>query len=305
MQARLRPSTILLLATPPLTWAANVIVGRMVHPLVPPMTLNLLRWLLALLVLLPLAHAVFRRDSPLWPRWRHYLALGLAGVGSYNSLQYLALKTSQPINATLVGAGTPIWMLLVGWLFFGARVRRVDVAGAALSMAGVLTVLCRGNPARLADLHLVPGDALMVLATIVWAFYGWMLAKPPVTADGQTDPIRNDWAAFLAAQVLFGLMWASVFTTAEWTLGDPQIHWGWPLVAAIAFVGLFPSIVAYRAYGAGVQLVGPTIAAFFGNLTPVFAALLSAAFLGEPPRVFHAVAFALIAAGIAVSARRS
>ncbi|MCB2034998.1 MAG: EamA family transporter, partial [Ottowia sp.] len=59
-----------------------------------------------------------------------------------------------------------------------------------------------------------------------------------------------------------------------------------------------------RCWGLGVQRAGPALAGFFSNLTPLFAAVLSAAFLGEPPRLFHAVAFALIVAGIVVSSRR-
>jgi drug/metabolite transporter (DMT)-like permease len=49
--------------------------------------------------------------------------------------------------------------------------------------------------------------------------------------------------------------------------------------------------------------MGPNMAAFFLNLTPLFAALLSTAFLGEVPHAYHAVAFALIAGGIWVSSR--
>jgi len=49
---------------------------------------------------------------------------------------------------------------------------------------------------------------------------------------------------------------------------------------------------------------GPALAAFFGNLAPVFAALMSAALLGEAPRAFHIIAFALIVAGIVVSTGR-
>jgi drug/metabolite transporter (DMT)-like permease len=48
---------------------------------------------------------------------------------------------------------------------------------------------------------------------------------------------------------------------------------------------------------------GPTVAAFFANLTPLFAALLSGALLGEWPKLFHGLAFALIVAGIVVSSR--
>jgi len=53
-----------------------------------------------------------------------------------------------------------------------------------------------------------------------------------------------------------------------------------------------------------VATVGPSVAAFFGNLTPVFAALMSAALLHEPPQWFHLIAFGLIVAGIVVSSRR-
>ncbi|MEO5732331.1 MAG: EamA family transporter, partial [Rubrivivax sp.] len=49
----------------------------------------------------------------------------------------------------------------------------------------------------------------------------------------------------------------------------------------------------------------PALAAFFNNLTPLFAAVFSAALLGESPSAYHAVAFALIVGGIAVSMRRS
>ena len=51
------------------------------------------------------------------------------------------------------------------------------------------------------------------------------------------------------------------------------------------------------------QQAGPAMAGFFANLTPVFAALLSAAFLGELPQAYHALAFALIVAGIWASSR--
>jgi drug/metabolite transporter (DMT)-like permease len=87
-------------------------------------------------------------------------------------------------------------------------------------------------------------------------------------------------------------------------VGEHHIEWGWPLAAALAYVAVGPAIVAYRCWGPGVQRVGPSIAGFFSNLTPLFAALLSAAFLGELPHVYHGVAFVLIVGGILVSSAR-
>jgi drug/metabolite transporter (DMT)-like permease len=299
MDHRLNLRTAALLTLPPLLWAGNAVVGRVVNQMVPPITLNFLRWALAFLILLPLAAPVLRPSSALWPSWRRFAVLGLLGVGCYNALQYLALKTSTPLNVTLVAASVPIWMLIVGALFFGQRVSGRQVAGAVLSIAGVLVVLGRGDWQLLAQVRLVPGDFYVLLATAAWAVYSWLLIKP-----GDPPEIRGDWAAFLMAQLVFGLGWSALFAGGEWALEDAHIQWSWPLAAALAYVAIFPAIVAYRCWGLGVQRVGPSIAGFFSNLTPLFAAVMSAAFLGELPHVYHAVAFALIVGGIVVSSQR-
>ena len=299
MTHKLTPGTAALLVLAPLLWAGNAVVGRLVHDLVPPITLNFLRWVLAFAILLPLAHRVLRPDSPLWAHWRRYALLGLLGIGLYNALQYMALQTSTPINVTLVGSSMPVWMLAVGAVFFGVSVTRRQFAGAALSMAGVLLVLSRGEWSQLLALRLVPGDVFMLLATISWSFYSWLLVRTSEPAS-----VRADWAAFLMAQLVFGLGWSGAFAGAEWASGRTHIAWGWPLAAALAFIAVGPAVVAYRCWGVGVQRAGPAVAGFFSNLTPLFAALMSAAFLGEAPRAYHAAAFLLIVGGIVVSSRR-
>jgi drug/metabolite transporter (DMT)-like permease len=299
MQRRLTFSTALLLTVPPLMWAGNAVVGRLVRDAVPPMTLNLLRWSLALLILLPLGRAAFKNGSGALVNWRRYALLGLFGIGLYNSFQYLALQSSTPINVTLVAAGLPVWMMLVGRLFFGVRIRAAQSAGAVLSIAGVLVVLCRGDWHQLASLRLVPGDLYMILATIAWSFYSWILNQ-----QRDVPALRADWAAFLLVQVFYGVLFSSAFAGIEWAVAaPPPIAWRPTVYAALAFVAIGPAIVAFRCWGAGVAKAGPAVGAFFVNLTPLFAALLSAAFLGEPPHLYHLLAFALIVSGIGVSAR--
>ena len=102
MTQKLSPTAALLLTLPPLLWAGNAVVGRLASELVSPMTLNLLRWLLAFALLLPLAGPVLRRSSPLWARWRRFSMLGLFSVGGYNALLYLALNTSTPDRKSVV-----------------------------------------------------------------------------------------------------------------------------------------------------------------------------------------------------------
>ena len=172
--------------------------------------------------------------------------------------------------------------------------------GAALSMAGVVLVLGRGDWEVLAQLRLVPGDLYVLLASVAWAFYSWLLAHPtPESAN-----IRADWAPFLLGQVVFGLGWSALFTAGEWALTPAHIDWSWPLAAALAFIALGPAVIAYGAWGAGVSRAGPAVAGFFINLTPLFTAVLSSAFLGETPRLYHALAFVLIVSGIVLSSRK-
>lgn len=290
----------LLLTIPPLLWAGNAVVGRMVAPLISPMTLNLLRWLLAFGLLLPLATWVLRPGSPLWAQWRRFLLLGLLSTSGYNALLYLALNTSTPINVTLVGASTPVWMLLIGRLVYGHAISARQMLGAALSIAGVVLVMCRGEWEQLTSLRLVVGDVYVLLASMGWAYYSWLLAHP----TPESAPLRADWAAFLLGQIVFGLVWSIAFTSAEWGLAHARLQWGWPLAAALVFIACGPALMAYRSWGAGVGRAGPAVAGFFINLTPLFTALLSSAVLGEAPQLFHGLAFALIVSGIVLSSRR-
>lgn len=298
MSARLSPATIACLTLPPLLWAGNAVAGRMLAPYVPPMMLNLLRWAGAFVLLLPLAAWVLRPGSGLARDWRRFTLLGLLGVGCYNALQYLALKTSSPINVTLVASSTPIFMLLVGHVSFGQRTTGRQWAGAALSVAGVAVVLAQGDPRHLAHLRLVPGDLYVLLATFAWAWYSWLL-----TRRDETPAIRNDWAAFVMAQTVYGLGWCSLFAGGEWLVTQATIQWGWELALGLLYISVGPAVLAYRFWGLGIQRAGPAVAGFFSNLTPLFAALLSAALIGETPQAYHALAFMLIVGGIAWSSR--
>ena len=299
----LTPRLALLLTLPPLMWAGNAVVGRLMVGQVSPLTLNLLRWLMVTLILLPLGWRALRPWSALRRRWRYLALTGLLGVGLFNALQYLALVTSTPINVTLVGSSLPVWMLLIGTLVFRTRATPAQVQGALLGLTGVALVIGRGSWQTLASVRFVPGDLFMLAAVIGWAFYSWLLARPPAHMRGEERP-PWDWAGFLLVQVLFGLGPAALLSAGEHLAGAPGIRWSPAVMAALLYISLGASVVAYRCWGLGVAQGGPALAAFFNNLTPLFAAVLSALVLGEAPRPYHAAAFLFIVAGIAWPLRR-
>ncbi|MBK9020767.1 MAG: DMT family transporter [Sulfuritalea sp.] len=304
----LSPRLVLLLILPPLLWAANAVFARLAISSIGPLWLNALRWGLAFLILLVLgwrALATPTARAQVAERWGYLGILGLIGIGAYNGLQYVALRTSTPVNVTLIAASLPLWSMIIGTLFYRVHPTRPQLLGAMLSLAGVLTVLSRGDADVLLRIQLVEGDLLMVLAIVGWAVYSWMLARPPAHMSGAARPDWN-WAEFLLAQCLFGV----VIGFAAAGIGEavaPSMtpDWNWRLLATIVFIAVGPSVIAYRSWGLAVAEAGPAMAAIFYNLTPLIAAVLSVLVIGEWPQAYHGLAFLLIVAGIFVASRRS
>jgi len=291
--------TAFYLTTAALMWAGNAVVGKILVQSSSPVLLNTIRWGVTALILLPFAWGVFKGSSPLWGQTKRFLLLSLFGVGSYNILLYLALQSSTPINVTLIGASMPIWAIVIGALFYKESSHAKQIIGALISLVGVSIVIVRGELERLIEIEFVVGDLYMVLATILWGAYSWMLSHPKESTE-RTWP----WSYFLLAQVGFGFCWSIGFAATEWQLEYSHFTWSWPTVLMILFVIIGPSLIAYRCWGLGFNGAGATVATFFTNLIPLFTAILSTLLLQKPPELFQGVAFALILIGIYLSIQK-
>jgi len=145
MRRRLR-SPVILLVLPPLFWAGNAIVGKAVVGQIPPLALSFWRWLLAFLILLPFGlRGIANHWREVRREWPLLVALSVVGVGAYNSFQYLALQSTSAINVTLIGSALPVVMLPLSVFWLHERPRWPAYLGVALSLAGVLAVIARGD----------------------------------------------------------------------------------------------------------------------------------------------------------------
>ena len=292
---RLDGATAALLTLPPLFWAGNAVVARMIVGEVPPVALSLARWVIALALLLPFAwQAALRHRAVLARHWRILLAIGPLGVGAYNTLQYIALQTSTPLATSLIASSSPVFILALGALVFGERTRSAQWLGAALSVGGVLLVMARGDPANLAQLAFVPGDLIMLVANLTWTLYTWLLRRH-----------RPDlpFAPLLLVQVAIGVVAIAPFAALEASLSPARIQCSGGTAAAMLYMAVFPSLAAYWCWDLGIRRVGAVIPVYFANLTPVFAAVLSIWLLDDAPRIYHVAALALIIGGIHLASR--
>jgi len=284
-----------LLSLTALFWAGNSIVGRAARDLVPPVALAFWRWSIALLILLPFAWPHLRRDLPALRRsWPIVVLLGLLGVGAFNTLLYSGLQHTTALNSMLVQAAQPPLILLTGVLLFGDRAWARQVAGVGLALAGVVTILLRGDWGSLFDLRLNVGDALILVAVVLWSIYSVLLRKRPAV-----HPL-----SFLAASFAVGVAAVLPVYAAEIAAGR-RIVASAPSFAAIAYVSLFPSLLAYACFNRGVELIGSAATGAFLNVMPVFGAGLAMMFLGERLEGFHLAGVALIAVGVLLATRRT
>lgn len=282
------------LALPPLFWAGNFIVARASREAWPPLALSFGRWAIALVVLLPFAWPHLRRDLPLYRRyfWR-ILGLTVPGVVAFNSLVYWGLRSTSATNGMLLNSTIPLLILLLGALIWRVPLSRMQGAGLAVSTLGVAVVILQGSPARLWALDFARGDLIIFAAMVCWALYTMAL---------KSFPPEVNRIGLLTVQVALALPILAPLLALELAAGRVPVFTPGSL-AALAYIGVVPSVLAYLFYTKAVEMAGPARAGQFIHLLPVYGAALSALLLGEPLRLYHAAGFALILAGIALAAR--
>src|ERR1700704_4707413 len=172
----------LLLSLTALFWAGNIVLARYVAGHVPPMTLSCVRWIGAFLMLLPFARPHLKRD---WPALRARLPLlvllSAAGFAFNNALSYWALQYTQALNALMIQSSAPLFVALWSLTLFGVRLTWAQLAGIMISLAGVLTIILRGDLAALVSIPFNKGDVMFAAAVLSFGLYSALMPRRPVT----------------------------------------------------------------------------------------------------------------------------
>lgn len=279
----------LLLTLSSLIWSGNFVISRGMSDVIPPAGFVFWRWLVAALVLAPIALPRLRRE---WPIVRANLQLicicGLFGVTLFNFLIYTAMHSTTAINAALVNSSIPVFIIMFARLFYRQTVSLRQHLGIALSLAGVATIILQGDPARIRTLTFNRGDLLVLLAAVAWALYSVALRRYP---QGLSPVL------FLFSMTICGLVFLVPFYAMEIAAGNLMIP-NTATVLSIGYVGILASVVAFMAWNHGLRQVGAHIGGQFVHLMPAFSTILAVLFLGERLHAFHIVGITLIFAGI-------
>ncbi|MGH8707392.1 MAG: DMT family transporter [Burkholderiales bacterium] len=290
MSGASRGFALLLLAASMLFWAGNWVLGRALREAFEPFTLNFLRWAIATLILAPFALPALRAQLPVVRRhWGILLLLSLTGVALFHAMVYLGLRSTTTVNAILLNSSLPLFILACAWILEGERSTPRQVGGMLLSLAGILVILSRGDPASLARLEGHAGDAWILAAMPVWGVYSVLLKRRPAELSGVS------FLFVISALGTLLLVPAAVLAPPRWP--------GTQAALGVLYIAVFASIIAFICWNRGVAIVGANVAGFTLHLLPLFGTVLAILFLGEALQAFHAVGFATILAGVVVATR--
>ncbi|WP_040309865.1 DMT family transporter [Asticcacaulis biprosthecium] len=272
-------------------WAGNSVAGKLAVGHIEPVLLTSLRWVFACLIILVLAVPQLKRD---WPvinvKWPLLLGYGAIGFTLFNLLLYMALNHTSTVNVMIEQSGIPLVIFLANFALFRLRATLAQIAGFVLTFCGVLVTATHGDIRQLLHLNLNIGDAMMLVAVLVYAGYTVALRWKP----------DLHWKTFLATSCIGALV--ACVPALIWRYHNAPVTWpdaqGWWVVA---YAAVFPSLIAAGAYIAAIELIGSNRAGLFINLLPIFGVILAVLILREPLHGFHIAALALVCAGIVLA----
>jgi drug/metabolite transporter (DMT)-like permease len=181
-----------------------------------------------------------------------------------------------------------LWALTL----FGLRLTWAQLAGIALSLLGVLTIVLRGDLTALTAIRLNLGDVMTTGALISFGLYSTLMLRRPVTHQ----------LTLICTTMACGALLLLPLSIWEYTHGI-RLKFDAITMVTLVYVVIFPSTLAYLFFNRGIALIGPNRAAPFFHLVPVFGSVMAILLLGEEPRLFHLAGYVMVLAGIVTASR--
>lgn len=294
----MHPSPYLLLCLTSLFWSLNFIIGKVVGTVIPPVALSLLRWLPPFFFFLLFYRKALYGQFRLFRRhWPLLLLLGATGYCLNSISVYEAVRYTSTINTAFINAFNPVGIAITGLIHYRYPLRPTQALGFAVSLAGVLCIVFKGDFQRLAQLDMNIGDLFMVGSIFFWSIH--------TTAYKRHSPKFTETGLFIM-MMLAGLLATIPLAAAENIIVG--FGWigrvGWPHLAGILALNIFPSVLAYLFWNKALKVIEANKAAIFQYLIPVYTTLISVIFLGERLRAFHLTGGALIFIGLLLVTQR-
>jgi drug/metabolite transporter (DMT)-like permease len=268
-------------------WGGMYVVSKVVLGVVPPATLVLLRYVIALPVLWLAARTSHTRGIQRgdWPK----LALtAFVGFGVSLLAQFAGTKLSTAAAGALITSATPAFIVLFAWWILHERASGRQWVGLGIATIGVLIVSLLGDrTATETATNPLLGNLLLIVAAVTWALYSVL-----VKLNSQKYTALAITLAVTALGIPIVAPVAAVELQTQ-TIGTLTL----PAILGILYIGIGATAIAFFLWNKSFELLDATTASLFFFAQPVVGTFLSAIFLGEQLSWSFLVGGALILLG--------
>lgn len=255
-------------------WGGMYVVSKWGFHAIPPLTLAFLRVVLGAVVLLMLVHVRYPRRSFTRRDWYAFTFLGV-WVAITMGTQFVGTDLTTASEGSLITILTPIFTLVLGVIVLDELLTRRRSVGMALALAGTVFVLTGQYELTAIGAGSVAGIALLVVASAGWAIYT-VWGKPLIRRYSALETAT--YSTVLAVPML-GVFVPVELYLSETALGSLSLTG--PLVAAILYLGVLSTALAWYCWYKGLEVVDAGTVAVYFFAQPIIGVALGAAILGE------------------------
>ncbi|MFY9074169.1 EamA family transporter [Malaciobacter mytili] len=283
----------ILLALCVLFWSGNFVLGRFIKDDIQPLELAFFRWCFTFILLLPLTIKYINIKKcflSIKNNFKILSILAILGITLFNTIVYLALKTTQATNALLINSIIPLLILILAHFILKSYISKMQILGIFVSTFGVIFLVLKGDFSTHIQFH--QGDFWIILSSITWASYSIFVKFKPKDL--------NHVELFISL-VFLGLLYLTPLYFFQGYEIQREIYilkQYWPFFLYVSF---FASILSFYFWNFAIEQIGAERTGQFTHLMPVFGAILAYIFLGETLEFYHIFGAIFIAIGIYLS----
>ena len=282
-----------------LLWGGTFIAGHVLAEELPRMSASAFRFAIAVTLLLGICwktHGGLPRLSG--QQFLSTLMLGLTGIFLYNYCFIAALSAMPAGRASLLVALGPVMTAALLALLFGERLGLRRWFGIALSVLGAALIISHGDLLSVVDdlsSAFGTGERFLLTSIAAWSAYTLIGRK---TLQTLSPLVATTYAS----------LWGFLFLLCGALIESPELRIEQFLslrtLGAAGYLGALGTVVAFTWYYEGIRELGPTRAAIFTNLVPVFGVFFATTLLGEALHFSMLLGGATVVYGVALTNRQ-
>ncbi|MCH8567460.1 MAG: DMT family transporter [Balneolales bacterium] len=282
------------LLTVAVIWALNFTVVKLSLEEIDPMSFNAIRFMMAIVFMFAVLLRSGQKLKVHKGDWPRLILLGVLGNLLYQCLFIVGISYTFAANAAVMLGTIPVWIAVLGRIFFGQELSWFSIAGVFAAFSGIYLIMEGSATGITLESESITGDLIILFAALVFGVYT-LFSKQML---GRYTPVQFSMLMMITgggALILAGIPWLIKLDYASVS----YLAWG-----GTAFSGFLSIGLAYIIWNYGVSRVGPVRTSTFQNLVPVLGLVFGIVLLGEALYFLQYIGSALIIAGIVLARKK-